>query len=57
VAGATFMAAGSSAPELATAVIGVFVAKVGLLYKLREPCLKGQKSQIFSFLSPGFIPY
>ncbi|XP_040563494.1 probable sodium/potassium/calcium exchanger CG1090 [Lepeophtheirus salmonis] len=27
VAGATFMAAGSSAPELATAVIGVFVAK------------------------------
>jgi sodium/potassium/calcium exchanger 5 len=28
VAGATFMAAGSSAPELATAVIGVFVAKV-----------------------------
>ncbi|XP_059144916.1 probable sodium/potassium/calcium exchanger CG1090 isoform X2 [Physella acuta] len=32
VAGATFMAAGSSAPELATAVIGVFIAKddVGL---------------------------
>lgn len=29
VAGATFMAAGSSAPELATAIIGVFVAKVG----------------------------
>ncbi len=29
VAGATFMAAGSSAPELATAVIGVFVAQVG----------------------------
>ena len=28
VAGATFMAAGSSAPELATAIIGVFVAKV-----------------------------
>ena len=28
VAGATFMAAGSSAPELATAVIGVFVAQV-----------------------------
>ena len=28
VAGATFMAAGSSAPELATAVIGVFVAEV-----------------------------
>lgn len=28
VAGATFMAAGSSAPELATAVIAVFVAKV-----------------------------
>lgn len=27
VAGATFMAAGSSAPELATAIIGVFVAK------------------------------
>ncbi|XP_055859903.1 probable sodium/potassium/calcium exchanger CG1090 [Biomphalaria glabrata] len=32
VAGATFMAAGSSAPELATALIGVFIAKddVGL---------------------------
>ena len=28
VAGATLMAAGSSGPELATAVIGVFVAKV-----------------------------
>ncbi len=28
VAGATFMAAGSSAPELATALIGVFIAKV-----------------------------
>ena len=28
VAGATFMAAGSSAPELATALIAVFVAKV-----------------------------
>ena len=28
VAGATFMAAGSSAPELATAIIGVFIAKV-----------------------------
>lgn len=27
VAGATFMAAGSSAPELATVVIGVFFAK------------------------------
>lgn len=27
VAGATFMAAGSSAPELATSVIGAFVAK------------------------------
>ena len=27
VAGATFMAAGSSGPEVATAVIGVFVAK------------------------------
>lgn len=27
VAGATFMAAGSSAPELATAIIGVFIAK------------------------------
>ena len=30
VAGATFMAAGSSAPELATAVIAVFVAKVSI---------------------------
>jgi Ca2+/Na+ antiporter len=28
VAGATLMAAGSSGPELATALIGVFVAKV-----------------------------
>ena len=28
MAGATFMAAGSSGPELATAMIGVFVAKV-----------------------------
>ena len=28
VAGATLMAAGSSGPELATAIIGVFVAKV-----------------------------
>ena len=33
VAGATFMAAGSSAPELATAVIGVFIAEVGELLK------------------------
>ena len=33
VAGATLMAAGSSGPELATAVIGVFVAKV-LAYAL-----------------------
>ena len=33
VAGATFMAAGSSAPELATVVIGVFFAKddIGML--------------------------
>ena len=30
VAGATFMAAGSSAPELATSVIGVFIAKVSI---------------------------
>jgi len=34
VAGATFMAAGSSAPELATAIIGIFIAKV-LLYVVR----------------------
>ena len=34
VAGATFMAAGSSAPELATSLIGVFVAKVGLFFFL-----------------------
>ena len=32
VAGATFMAAGSSGPELATAVIGVFVAKVSYIF-------------------------
>ena len=38
VAGATFMAAGSSAPELATAVIGVFIAKVCLSFnKKAEP--------------------
>jgi len=30
VAGATFMAAGSSAPELATAIIAVFIAKVSM---------------------------
>lgn len=29
VAGATFMAAGGSAPELFTSLIGVFIAKVG----------------------------
>lgn len=32
VAGATFMAAGSSAPELATAVIAVFVAEVDKIF-------------------------
>lgn len=32
VAGATFMAAGSSAPELATSIIGVFVAKVSMYF-------------------------
>ena len=32
VAGATLMAAGSSGPELATAIIGVFVAKVPLMH-------------------------
>ena len=36
VAGATFMAAGSSAPELATAVIGVFVAQVGQLSIVKQ---------------------
>lgn len=36
VAGATFMAAGSSAPELATVIIGVFFAKddIGVSYIL-----------------------
>ena len=33
VAGATFMAAGSSAPELATSVIGAFVAKAQLRFE------------------------
>ena len=37
VAGATLMAAGSSGPELATAIIGVFVAKV-LLQNLSTFC-------------------
>lgn len=38
VAGATFMAAGSSAPELATVIIGVFFAKddigVSMMYNM-----------------------
>ena len=34
VAGATLMAAGSSGPELATAIIGVFVAKVLLQLRI-----------------------
>ena len=34
MAGATFMAAGSSGPELATAMIGVFVAKVSPFFRL-----------------------
>lgn len=36
VAGATFMAAGSSAPELATVIIGVFFAKddIGMAFVL-----------------------
>lgn len=37
VAGATFMAAGSSAPELATAIIAVFIAKVSQLQKKITP--------------------
>ena len=37
VAGATFMAAGSSGPELATAVIGVFVAKVSHIAQIVLP--------------------
>lgn len=38
VAGATFMAAGSSAPELATVIIGVFFAEddIGNVTKERE---------------------
>ena len=36
VAGATFMAAGSSAPELATSVIGVFVAKVRFSFQVKR---------------------
>jgi len=39
VAGATFMAAGSSAPELATAVIGVFIAKVFYTYVTKKNIL------------------
>lgn len=42
VAGATFMAAGSSAPELATAVIAVFIAKVG-------NCSSSLKSQLLIY--------
>lgn len=36
VAGATFMAAGSSAPELATVVIGVFFAKDDIGEKINK---------------------
>ncbi len=49
VAGATFMAAGSSAPELATAIIGVFVAQVimKLYLPFRHGCHVGK-----DFLKP-----
>ena len=47
VAGATFMAAGSSAPELATSVIGVFVAKVKFINKISYLYLRApSKSKI-----------
>ena len=36
VAGATLMAAGSSAPELATSVIAVFIAKVSVTFKIDQ---------------------
>ena len=59
VAGATFMAAGSSAPELATAVIGVFVAKVFFFTLKKVMCLC--KFMNFSLIlsiciSPGPLP-
>ena len=55
VAGATFMAAGSSAPELATSVIGVFVAKVRFTMNKVQSirlviCLLKQKYLTFDLL-------
>ena len=51
VAGATFMAAGSSAPELATAVIGVFVAQVSLpRLKLTSNEPLGESSSLMQLL-------
>ena len=38
VAGATLMAAGGSAPELATSIIGTF--RIDLLEKMTEPSLR-----------------
>jgi hypothetical protein len=43
VAGATFMAAGSSAPELATVVIGVFFAKDDIGVSYTKYSLKDRK--------------
>ena len=42
VAGATFMAAGSSAPELATVIIGVFFAKDDIGVSMEYDCVVSQ---------------
>ena len=49
VAGATFMAGGSSAPELAVAIIGVFIAKVGRSNKFRCALCKSQSDTVRFF--------
>ncbi|UYV60887.1 hypothetical protein LAZ67_1002676 [Cordylochernes scorpioides] len=47
VAGATLMAAGSSAPELATSMIGVFLVKVGSLRHITRSFIQLTKSLVF----------
>lgn len=48
VAGATFMAAGSSAPELATVIIGVFLAQddIGKDFYLDDPCVCNNENKL-----------
>ncbi|UYV60888.1 hypothetical protein LAZ67_1002677 [Cordylochernes scorpioides] len=47
VAGATLMAAGSSAPELATSMIGVFLVKVGSLRHITRSFIQLTMSLVF----------